>query len=106
MKISTYIQYSLRRINTDSLDCINHPSVNFISELIEIDIFISYILIQFAEHVDSVLGQHTGQLDIQTAFTNSQRYLFRFKEHLGFFLFLVQTDRRNLSRAQGALNKQ
>ena len=72
----------------------------------QVDIFILYRFIQFAEHVNGVLSQHTGQLDIQTAFTDSQRHLFRFQEDFRLVLFLVQTDRRDFGRAEGALYKQ
>ncbi len=69
------------RIDADGFNSVNHPSVDFISELVQIDVFILRAFIQLTEHVDSVLSQHTGQFDIQTAFTNSQRYLFRFRRN-------------------------
>ena len=105
--VARSIQCTLCCLYTDCLECVDHPVVYFIAELIQIDILIlRSFTIQFTEYVNSIIGQHTCQFDVQTTLTDGQANLLRLQIYFSLALFFIESDAANMSRTQSTLDKQ
>ena len=105
-QVAWSIEYLLSCIETNALDGINHPLVNLIREFIQVDILVSFIIIHFAEYIDSILCQHGSQLDVHTATTDSLAHLIRLQEHFSLLVLIIDVYRSNGCRSQSTLNEQ
>ena len=61
------VYHSFCSVESDSFDSINYPLVDFVGEFVEVDIFVGFVFAHYAEHVDGILCQHAGELDVHTA---------------------------------------
>ena len=104
--LSGSVNHLLGSIQTDGLDRVDNPLVNLIAELVQIDVFISLVVADDAEYVDGVLSQHRGQLDVQTALTDSQAHLLGLQIDLCLVLLGVQRDAGHLGGRQGTLDEE
>ncbi len=100
-------QHSLRRIDTDGLDCIDHPSVDFISELVEIDILVLRAFSSNSRNTSIVYSVNIlaslifkPPLPIASDTSSGRRNTSAFRSSS------FRSDRRDLCRAQCTLDKQ
>ena len=64
------VEHSLGSSETEFLERFYHPSLDFIAELIEIDILLPFLNV--AIDIDGVSGQHRGQTDIVASAANGE----------------------------------
>ena len=98
------VEHRLGSSATHILESFDNPSVDFVAKFVEIDIL--FVVVEVAVNIDFVAGEHRSEFDVQSAFTDSLSHLFLAEEHLGVFRLLVETDRGDFGRAEGALDEE
>ncbi len=87
--LAWHVEDGFCRGAADAFEGVDNPAVDFVAEFIKINVV---AVLCEAVNVDLVAGQHCGKLDVQTAFSDGKRHLFRKQHHLGALLFLVDAD--------------
>src|SRR3712207_9560252 len=67
------VEHSLRCIQANGLYGVNNPLIDFVRELFQVDILVSFALSYLTEHVDSVLCHHRSEE--HTSELQSRQYL-------------------------------
>ena len=66
------VQHGACCVEAQFLDSSYDPLINFVGKLVEIDVILKIALLYFALYVDGVLGEHAGELDVQTVLTDCE----------------------------------
>ena len=56
--LSRSVEHCLGGVESDALDGIDDPLVDFVGELVEIDILVGFLFVHLPEHVDGLDGEH------------------------------------------------
>ena len=98
------LEHGLCGVETDGFYGIDDPLVDFVGELVQIDVFLVFSLSHFTEYVDGITSQHRSQLDVQSTASDGKAHLLGFEEHFGLVVLFIDRDARNLCRAERALD--
>ena len=96
-------------LQADTLDGIDDPLVDLIVELVEVDVIHLILLITVAhhtEHIDGVLCQHRGELDVHTVTADGETHLVGLQVYTCLMVLLIELDVRDLCWAQCTLYEQ
>ena len=89
---------------SEVLEGFDHPSVDFVAELVEVDVFLAFL--DVAVYVDGVAGDHGGEAYVEAFLADCQRHLLGMEEHLGLLLLLVDADGADLGGRERTLDEE
>ena len=75
----------------DVLEGVDYPAVDFVFELVEVDVFLE-VLLAVAVDVDGVACEHRCELDVEAVLADGERNFFGTEEDFGLLLIFVEAD--------------
>ena len=100
------LEHGLCGVETDGFDGIDDPLVDFVGELVQVDVFLVFSLSHFTEYVDGITSQHRSQLDVQSTASDGQAHLLGLEEHLCLAVLIIDGDARHFGGTQCTLDEE